>query len=114
MISEWRLRFDDPNLPFFLVQLAPYWEPPCGSPGVAPTEPCGIGTNFPHTRIEEAAAAMALETYAPTGYAITHVSYASKALVLPGRPQPDVVCAIIPALPLSSHPVATTPPMAST
>ena len=45
-MQEWRSQagFNNSALPFFLVQLAPYYEPPCNGkqPG-----PCGIGKNFP-------------------------------------------------------------------
>ena len=46
MVQEWRspTGFNNSALPFFLVQLAPYYEPPCT--GKQPP-PCGIGTNYP-------------------------------------------------------------------
>ena len=45
MIEEWRSEsvFNNSRLPFFVVQLAPYYEPPCSSGH----KPCGIGTNYP-------------------------------------------------------------------
>jgi hypothetical protein len=93
MIEEWRSEkaFNNSALPFFLVQLAPYYEPPCIT---GHKQPCGIGTDFPcvrvapylcaqtvasirmsfrrHTRIAQSQATARLVAKAPTGYAVTH------------------------------------------
>ena len=62
MIAEWRAAFNSSSMPFFLVQLAPYWQ---GR---------RTGANFPAIRIAQAQAvetAMA-ETGVASGYCVTH------------------------------------------
>lgn len=60
-------------MPFFAVQLAPYWEPPCEPPPRSAT-PCGIGYQYPAIRIAQARAMARAETEtgAPSGVCITH------------------------------------------
>jgi hypothetical protein len=72
LITEWRKAFQIPRAPFFLVQLAPYYEPPCPQ---QPAIPCGIGHTYPVTRIAEGAAADALDADGgpPTGYNVLSV-----------------------------------------
>lgn len=60
MIAEWRLRFGNPKLPFFLVQLSAYYH-------------ANVMDNFPFARVAQANAAVAEQAHAPTGYAVTHV-----------------------------------------
>lgn len=59
MVAEWRQAFASPALPFFAVQLAPYY----GAPSV-------VAGLFPHTRVAQASALSAVS--APAGYAVTH------------------------------------------
>lgn len=78
LMAEWRGAFGQSTMPFFVVQLAPYWEPPCepllrNAIGLTPP-PCGIGTNYPAIRIAQARAVAnaEAETGAPSGVCITH------------------------------------------
>lgn len=73
MIDEWRGAFNRSRMPFFAVQLAPYYQPPCRAPNT-PVGCGGIGTDFPHIRVAQAAAldAARASTGAPSGYAVTH------------------------------------------
>eukprot|EP00041_Stephanoeca_diplocostata_P021908 m.518030 g.518030 ORF g.518030 m.518030 type:complete len:556 (+) comp21937_c0_seq3:120-1787(+) len=56
MVQSWRIAFGAPTLPFFLVQLAPYWQSP-------------LGRGFPGVRIEQE---MAVRTGVADGYCVTH------------------------------------------
>lgn len=60
-------------MPFFAVQLAPYWEPPC-EPPPKNVMPCGIGSQYPAIRIAQARAMgrAEKESGAPSGVCITH------------------------------------------
>lgn len=73
LVVEWRVAFNRSTMPFFAVQLAPYWEPPCEPPPKNVT-PCGIGDHYPAIRIAQANAMALLEaeTGAPSGVCITH------------------------------------------
>jgi hypothetical protein len=67
LAAEWRGAFDQSTMPFFVVQLAPYWEAPSSKQG-------GIGANYPAIRIAQARAMANAETEtgAPSGICITH------------------------------------------
>ena len=74
LIAEWRGAFNRTAMPFFVVQLAPYWQPPCPPSPPPNTAPCGIGTDYPAIRIAQAKATANTEadTGVASGYAITH------------------------------------------
>lgn len=58
LIQDWRGMLQRPKLPFFLVQLAPYWQDP-------------PRTNFPAVRVGQAAVGMD-PAMQPAGYCVTH------------------------------------------
>jgi hypothetical protein len=81
MVAEWRHVFASPLLPWFTVQLAPYWSLPPGGQDIP------IGTNYPHTRVAQAnamihtrahtdntsvGASVAPDMQPLSGYAVTH------------------------------------------
>jgi hypothetical protein len=74
LVMEWRGALNLTAMPFFAVQLAPYWEPPCPVPPTNATTPCGIGSQYPAIRIAQARAMARVEaeTGAPSGYCVTH------------------------------------------
>ena len=65
MVAEWRQAFASPLLPWFTVQLAPYWSLPPGPQDIP------IGTQYPHIRMAQAKA-MLSATGSLSGYAVTH------------------------------------------
>eukprot|EP00038_Savillea_parva_P009301 m.182602 g.182602 ORF g.182602 m.182602 type:complete len:550 (+) comp15578_c0_seq1:186-1835(+) len=67
MIREWRFVFNNSALPFFLVQLAPLYQPQCKPDATPPQASC---ITFPHTRIAQASATT--NVTAPSGYCVTH------------------------------------------
>ena len=74
LVAEWRGAFNRTVLPFFVVQLAPYWEPECKNVTKNAATPCGIGANSPAIRIAQARAMASAEAEsgAPSGVCITH------------------------------------------
>jgi hypothetical protein len=59
MIAEWRALFNSSSMPFFVVQLAPYWQK-------------NVGSTYPAIRIAQAQAADNSMHSGPSGYAVTH------------------------------------------
>jgi hypothetical protein len=59
MIAEWRALFNSSSMPFFVVQLAPYWQK-------------NVGSTYPAIRIAQAQATDNSMHSGPSGYAVTH------------------------------------------